>query len=239
MKETKYLMSGGLAFTEKKDMEKLHQWSLKGWHVSSFAFMGYTLEKGENEEYIYSVDYHTLKEEDQDEYLDFFAASGWSRVASQGNVHLFRAKANTKPIYSDKDTTSEKYQHSATGLSLFAWPLLLITLLSWTSVGIISETFQPYARGLSVFLTILAIPALFTWIATYYQLLKLKEKKVLANCLLLVPFLLVVIAVGLLIITDNTSWRTFASMIIGAIAFPSLIWFVMYLYHRMKWSDTR
>ena len=47
MRQTKYITSGGLAFSEDKDMEKLRRFSLKGWHVSGFKFMGYTLEKGE------------------------------------------------------------------------------------------------------------------------------------------------------------------------------------------------
>ena len=62
MKHTKYITSGGLAFSEDKDMEKLRRFSLKGWHVSDFKFMGYMLEKGELEDYIYSVDYRSLKE---------------------------------------------------------------------------------------------------------------------------------------------------------------------------------
>jgi len=62
MRHTKYVMSGGLAFSEDKDMEKLRGLSLKGWHVSDFKFMGYTLEKGESTDYIYSVDYRSLKE---------------------------------------------------------------------------------------------------------------------------------------------------------------------------------
>ncbi len=36
MRKTKYFMSGGLAFSEDKDMEKLHRYSLKGWHVNDF-----------------------------------------------------------------------------------------------------------------------------------------------------------------------------------------------------------
>lgn len=72
MKQTKYIMSGGLAFSEDKDMEKLRQFSLKGWHVSDFKFMGYTLKKGESFDYIYSVDYRSLNEDEVEEYLDFF-----------------------------------------------------------------------------------------------------------------------------------------------------------------------
>ena len=104
MKQTKYITSGGLAFSEDKDMEKLRRYSLKGWHVSDFKFMGYTLEKGEISDYIYSIDYRSLKEDEEEEYFDFFSFSGWSHIASEAYIHLFRAHPGTKPIYSDRDT---------------------------------------------------------------------------------------------------------------------------------------
>ena len=83
MKQTKYITSGGLAFSEDNDMEKLRRFSLKGWHVSDFKFMGYTLEKGEISDYIYSIDYRSLKEDEEEEYFDFFSSSGWSHIASE------------------------------------------------------------------------------------------------------------------------------------------------------------
>ena len=69
MSQTKYIISGGLAFSEHKDMEKLRLYSLKGWHVSDFKFMGYTLKKGVSSDYIYSVDYRSLKENEEAEYF--------------------------------------------------------------------------------------------------------------------------------------------------------------------------
>ena len=73
MRQTKYITSGGLAFAEDKDMEKLRSYSLSGWHVRNFQFMGYMLEKGERAEYIYSVDYRLLKDNEEEEYFDFFS----------------------------------------------------------------------------------------------------------------------------------------------------------------------
>lgn len=34
----KYIMSNGLAFSEQKDMTRLHELSKQGWHVKSFPF---------------------------------------------------------------------------------------------------------------------------------------------------------------------------------------------------------
>jgi len=49
MSKKKYVMSGGLAFSENQDMEKLRKLSQKGWHVKKFSFLGYTLEQGKQE----------------------------------------------------------------------------------------------------------------------------------------------------------------------------------------------
>ena len=129
MRQTKYITSGGLAFSEDKDMEKLRRFSLKGWHVSGFKFMGYTLEKGESSDYIYSVDYRSLKENEEEEYFDFFSSSGWSHIASEADIHLFRAQPGTKPIYTDRDTTVEKYKNSSDSMKKLAIPFVLITVL--------------------------------------------------------------------------------------------------------------
>lgn len=45
MKNTKYVTSGGLAFTEKGDMQKLSKYAKRGWLLESFAPLGYKLRK--------------------------------------------------------------------------------------------------------------------------------------------------------------------------------------------------
>lgn len=82
MSQTKFIMSSGLAFSEEKDMDRLRRQSLKGWHVDSFQFMGYSLKKGESKDYIYSLDYRTLASAEENEYFEFFSSAGWSHVAS-------------------------------------------------------------------------------------------------------------------------------------------------------------
>ena len=88
MRQTKYIMSGGLAFSEDKDMEKLRRYSLKGWHVSDFKLMGYTLEKGESSDYIYSVDYRSLKENEMMNTLTFFQPQD-GRMLPQQEIYIY------------------------------------------------------------------------------------------------------------------------------------------------------
>ncbi|WP_017728792.1 DUF2812 domain-containing protein [Halalkalibacterium ligniniphilum] len=177
MRQTKYITSGGLAFSEEKDMEKLRRFSLKGWHVSDFKFMGYTLEKGESSDYIYSVDYRSFKEDEEEEYFDFFSSSGWSHIASEGYIHLFRAPPGTKPIYSDRDTSVEKYENLIGSMKCLAIPLVLITVLVWVGAMISSGTLKSLLHVIAVILSIIAIPTAWTVIATYNNKWKVKGKK--------------------------------------------------------------
>lgn len=233
MRQTKYITSGGLGFSEDKDMEKLRRFSLKGWHVSDFKFMGYKLEKGESSDYIYSVDYRSLKEDEEEEYFDFFSSSGWSHIASEGDIHLFQAHPSAKPIYSDRDTSVEKYENLNSSMKRLAIPLVLITALAWVGAMISSGTLKSLLQVIAVIFTVIAIPTAWTVIATYNNKWKVKEKKGLVNLLKTLPFLLFIIAVIILLFVDGNTVYTLASMVIGAIALPTAIWVIMSLYHKM------
>ncbi|SFJ98413.1 MULTISPECIES: DUF2812 domain-containing protein [unclassified Bacillus (in: firmicutes)] len=235
MRQTKYITSGGLAFSEDKDMEKLRRFSLKGWHVSDFQFMGYTLEKGESSDYIYNVDYRSLKEDEEEEYFYFFSSSGWSHIASEGNIHLFRAYPGTKPIYSDRDTSIEKYENSNRSVKCLAIPLVLITVLVWIGAMISSGTLKSLLHVIAVILSVIATPTAWTVIATYNNKWKAKGKEGLVNLLKTIPFFLFLIAIITLLFVDGSDSvvRLLASMAIGAIALPTAIWVIMSLYHKM------
>lgn len=229
----KYITSGGLAFSEDKDMEKLRRFSLKGWHVSDFKFMGYTLEKGECSDYIYSVDYRSLKEDEEEEYYDFFASAGWSHITSEGDIHLFRAKPNTKPIYSDRDTSVEKYENLTSSLKRLAIPLALITALAWIGTMISSGILKSTLEVIAIIFTVIAVPITWTLLATYNNKWKIKEKIGLVKLLKMIPFLLCLIAVYIIVSVDGSAVYTLASMVIGAIVFPTTIWIIMSLYQKV------
>ncbi|MGN7477292.1 DUF2812 domain-containing protein [Solibacillus silvestris] len=233
MKQTKYIMSGGLAFSEEKDMEKLRRFSLKGWHVSDFKFMGYTLKKGERSEYIYSVDYRSLNEDEEEEYFGFFSSFGWSHIASEGNIHLFRAYPDTNPIYSDRDTSVEKYENSARSTKYVAIPLVLLTVIAWIGAMVSTDVLQALLQVIAVILTVIAVPAAWTVTAIYSNKWKAEEKGGLVKFAKTIPILLFFIAVFILLLVDGDALHMLASIIIGAIALPGFIWVIMSLYHKM------
>ena len=238
MRKTKYITSGGLAFSEDKDMEKLRRFSLKGWHVSDFKFMGYTLEKGECTDFIYSVDYRSLKQDEEEEYLEFFSSFGWSHIASEGDIHLFRAQPNTKSIYSDRDTSVVKYENLARSMNYFAIPCVFVTVLSWVGAMISSGTLQSIMSAIAVIFTAIAFPTALTVFATYNNKWKVEEKKGLVNLFKTITALLFLIAVCILLYVADSEVNILASTIIGAIAgaiaLPTAIWVIMSLWHKMR-----
>lgn len=238
MRQTKYITSGGLAFSEDKDMEKLRRFSLKGWHVRDFRFMGYTLEKGESSDYIYSVDYRSLKEGEKEEYFDLFSSFGWSHVASEGDIHLFRAHPGTKPIYTDHETKTEKYKNSSQSMMKLAVPLVLITAFAWVGAIISAGILESLLIVVATILSIIALPTAWTIMTTYSNKWKVEGRKGLVNLVKTIPFLvLLILAILLLIVgvtdTDSTI-NLLTSMVAGAIALPTAIWVIMSLYHKMR-----
>lgn len=234
MRQTKYMMSGGLAFFEDKDMEKLRQFSLKGWHVSDFKFMGYTLVKGQSADYIYSIDDRSLNEEEAEEYFDFFSSAGWTHIASQGNFHLFRGLPGTKPIYSDQETIVEKHNNAGNSIRWTAISTLLLTVLLWFGTFISSGFLHMTLFVIATILTIIAISTTWTVLAIYNNKWKAEGRKGLVILTKMIPPLLFLVAVIILVASDSgRSVRLLAYIVIGAISFPTAIWMIMSLKTRL------
>lgn len=238
MRQTKYMMSGGLAFSEEKDMEKLRRFSLKGWHVSDFKFMGYTLEKGERLDYIYSLDYRLLEDGQEEEYFDLFSSSGWSHVASEVGIHLFRADPGTKPIYSDRDTTVEKYKSSSDTMIKLTIPLVFITALLWIGAIISSGILHSILFTAAVIFSVIDIPIVWTTIVDYSNKWRAEGKHRLATLGRTTPPLLFFIAILFIIVfivrDTGSAIRILMSMIIGGIALPTAILGIISLQHKIS-----
>lgn len=236
MKETKFITSGGLAFFEAKDMEKLHKYSLKGWHVKAFNFMGYTLEKGEKVNYTYSIDYQTLNNIEREEYFNYFELADWNHITSTGNIHLFRAENGTPPIYTDQETTIEKYENLRNSITKFTIPFVVMTILFWILTLLTSGVFKTSVYVVAIIFSIIAFPALGTLVAAYQNKWKEEEEAMKVNLAKTIPILCIFIALISMLFFNgrNVTLDILMSMIIGAIGFPLIIYIVMSLYHKVK-----
>lgn len=143
MKQTKYISNGGLAFSEEKDMKKLSKYAKKGWLLDGFGFGGfyYRLRRGEPQDIEYSLDYQNQPDE---EYFSLFEAAGWSLVLSDIGTQIFVAPKGTKPIYSDNETVTQKYEKQKKFVGKLAFisffPTIILFLLLLNSENGILDT---------------------------------------------------------------------------------------------------
>ena len=136
----KYMSSWGLAFAEEREMKKLQQMAAEGWHLEKFAPLGYTLVEGEPMDVRYSLDYRKRPDED---YFELFAASGWEHVTSTGDeIHVFKGRPDATPLYTDRQTTHEKYGQverqmgkAALVCLLLSIGLMLLLQLDWSGTA--------------------------------------------------------------------------------------------------------
>ena len=146
MVRKKYLASVGIAFSEKKDLQKLREYAAQGWIVKRYKRMGYELEEGQREDVIFSIDVNRLAKGEEEEYFAMFLAGGWEHVCSSYNTHLFKAKPGTPPIYTDKESEVDKFNRlltSITPLSLYSLIALVIgTVGAWMTSGLLENMFR-------------------------------------------------------------------------------------------------
>ncbi len=178
MGQTKYIMSGGLAFDEEKDMKKLEQFALDGWIFDRFAFMGYHLRKAESQELQYSLDYR--KDADSD-YFAYFNEAGWKHEGTAENyIHIFSAPPGTPPIYTDRDSLVEKYSNEKTRMGKGALVMLASTIFIQVVLFVISF-FSSLGGTVNTIMNILFVLSLIGLVFTFmpylgysYKLNKLK-----------------------------------------------------------------
>ncbi|MBA2176249.1 DUF2812 domain-containing protein [Halobacillus locisalis] len=123
----KYVVSRGLAFGEEKDMAKLTSYAKQGWVLERFAPFGFLLKKGKVQHLSFAVDYN---KDPDDEYFAYFEQAGWTHMCSGVDyIHVFSSPEGTQPIYSDRETTLEKYEVEKKNTGMVALPSLIATIL--------------------------------------------------------------------------------------------------------------
>lgn len=166
MAQTKFILSGGLAFDEEKDMKKLADLAQKGWVFEKFSFMGYKLKKSSPAEVQYALDYR--KEADED-YFAYFEEAGWRHEGTAGEyIHLFSAPKGIAPIYTDQSSILEKYQIEKKSMGKAAlWMLFVnIALAAVFYLFTTASFYQTYDTPIKLTFTIIQSLALICLIFT-------------------------------------------------------------------------
>ncbi|GAA0824676.1 DUF2812 domain-containing protein [Clostridium tertium] len=148
--KSKYIMINGLAFSEESDMEKLRNYAKEGWILEDIVGgFFYKLRKDKPQNIVYSLDYQL----DADgEYFTIFKEAGWELVLSVNNqMHIFLAKAGTKPIYSDSKSEIDKYTRVRDQIRMGTIYSLIIAIVLISLLVISAIAIRP------IFLIILAL----------------------------------------------------------------------------------
>ncbi|WP_018924043.1 DUF2812 domain-containing protein [Salsuginibacillus kocurii] len=177
----RYMMSGGMAFTEERDMKKLEKQAKKGWHLYSFAPLGYWLVKGKREEIYYKVDYQQSEEELEDT-KKIHAENGWTYVTSTAHIHIFRAAVEEAgPFFRETPTTSDKYKRGKQQLGTTSLLTSSLFILLAFFYALFIDTNTPLALDMSLQIALIlalsfALPSTMTFFA-FRAKMKQERKK--------------------------------------------------------------
>ncbi|WP_052092196.1 DUF2812 domain-containing protein [Paenibacillus sp. FSL H7-0357] len=176
-KQTRYVITKGLAFVEEEDMNKLSALSEKGWFLDHFSLFGYVIRRGEPHKQIYCLDIRELPKEEEAEYHNIFADSGWTYVCSAGDFHIFSAEPGTVPIHTDRATIYDKYTKVARISKTSAFITLLLTLgsiaLRSLSTKVWNSSLLEYSSLVVLVLCVMAfVPSTMVYIAYSLRLRK-------------------------------------------------------------------
>ena len=158
----KYVMVGGLAFSEEKDMDKLKKYAKEGWMLEGIAFgLFYKFKKDEPKDIDYNLDYQSEADE---EYFSLFLDAGWMRVVSIGNeMHIFSAPEGTKPIYSDKETEVDKYTRIKKKMGKGA----IYSLIAMVTFAFVLEGATAILRPIFIAILILFFVTMFSFVFNF------------------------------------------------------------------------
>lgn len=151
MKNRKRILCSGLAFSDKEDMEMLHQYALDGWIFREFKGLSYILHKEEPQDLIFSYDFSPVPPEEREEYLTVFKDAGWHPIASNySGYYFFWAKNGTVPVHTDQKIEGENFRKVARG-SLATCLISAIAL--FLAHFLIPDTFEAL-RLIAIILTV-------------------------------------------------------------------------------------
>lgn len=119
------------AWQDEKEEAWLAEMAQQGYHLESIKLPGqYTFQQGEPGEYVYRLDFQTVKAKERDSYLQLFADAGWEYIGDMGGWIYFRHAVNGSEIpeiYSDLESKMGKYQRLIAYLVIFL-PIMIILL---------------------------------------------------------------------------------------------------------------
>lgn len=147
----------------------------QGLHLEDIPLPGnYKFRKGDPANYVYRLDYQSLKSKDKDFHLQLFADAGWEHIGEMGGWVYFLDKVingEAPDIYSDLESKIGKYQRVLTYLGIFL-PLMVVMLINISS----ADRYGPFFAILEGLFFLIMLLLAFGIIQLFRRINQLKAK---------------------------------------------------------------
>lgn len=119
------------AWQDEKEEAWLAEKAREGLHLQDVSPFGlYHFQKGQPGDYVYRLDFQSLKAKDRESYLQLFEDAGWEHIGDMGGWVYFRhqvSNTDLPEIYSDLESKIGKYQRVLAFLVILL-PIMVILL---------------------------------------------------------------------------------------------------------------
>ena len=165
------------AWQDEKEEAWLSEMAQRGLILEGIPFPGsYHFQSGEPADYVYRLDYQSLRTKDKDSYLQLFADTGWEKVGEMGGWTYFRyeaANGEAPEIYSDLESKIGKYQRVLTYLAILL-PLIIVMLPNISS----AERYGPLFSILEGIYFLIMVFLVYGIIQLFRRINQLKKRAV-------------------------------------------------------------
>jgi len=120
------------AWQDEKEEAWLSEMAREGLHLEAVSLGRYKFQKGEPADYVYRLDYQSLRSKDKESYLQLFEDTGWEHVGEMSGWRYFRIQAGegeVPEIFRDAESKMGKYQRVMIYLVIFL-PIMLMLVMS-------------------------------------------------------------------------------------------------------------
>jgi len=155
-KVTRWKVRFFAVWQEGREAAWLKSMSADGWHLKRVLPLFYQFEKGEPQDYEYTLDFMIEARTDMQEYRNLIEDAGWEYVGDMSGWQYFRIDADKEQdavIYSDEESLKGKYRRVLAILCLSGLPLFTLFLTGGLNRPAVTGTFLIYVIAtLMVFL---------------------------------------------------------------------------------------
>ncbi len=149
MQKKKTMNLTALATSEEKDLKRLSDLAIKGWHLEEIKVpflsyqMGYDLASISD----YMIDFN---DQVNQEYFDTYKKKGWTYVCSNNHLHYFKGTKNTPRFYTDEIAKANVYLAKGKQFGLFFIGFLIASFSTGFSFNHFSNVTDPNTSLISV-----------------------------------------------------------------------------------------